>query len=128
MPSHDPTDVEIVLNGKTHYLRSTPLAMRGISQLLGGYQGALSSLINMQVECAITLISFGLNRTKPKDTELINDLIYQSGGMSELYKPLEEYLIRVFHGGRIPENLQKPADGEDLGGEAEANAANPTSA
>lgn len=117
MPSHDPTDVELTLDGKTHYLRSTPFAMRGISQMLGGYHGALNALVNMHVEAAITLISFGIGKTKPKEVEAINEALYRSGGIEAIYPALEEYLVRVFHGGNMPAHLQKTeGEGGDLGG------------
>ena len=117
MPSHDPTDVEIILNDKPCFLRSTPLAMRGISQLCGGYQGALTGLIQHNVETAITLIAFGLNRTKPRDTEAINEMIYKAGGVSAIYSQLEEYLLRVFHGGKLPAKAGAGEDDDgDLGG------------
>lgn len=100
MSSPNPTDVAVVLDGKTQYLQSTPLAMRGISAACGGYIAACNALANQEIETALTLLAFGLGKTAPADVEALNETLYASGGIQEVYKSLEEYLIRVFHGGK----------------------------
>ena len=107
MSSPNPTDVAVVLEGKTLYLRSTPGAMRGISAACGGYIAAASSLASQSIETALTLLAFGLGRTKPDEVEALNEALFASGGIQEIYPALEEYLIRVFHGGKTIDEMAK---------------------
>jgi hypothetical protein len=98
----DRGDVPITLDGKQFVLRSTPKAMRLISQACGGQIGALSGLSEYRVDTAIVLISAGLNKTTNKEIDDINEMIFNSGGVSAIIDPLILYAQTVMNGGRPP--------------------------
>ena len=105
MTKLDDSAVEITLEGKTRELIATPKAMLTISRFSGGFGEVFERLRKQDVDIYILLVTVGLN--EQLSDEEAAALIFNSGGMNALFKPLLEYAVRLNNGGVVP-NEKKP--------------------
>lgn len=119
----DKGNVEITLAGEKITLKSTPFAMRQISQILGGTVGAYRQLAEQNVDAFIVVIAAGTGKDarNNKIADDIADKIFASGGTADLFDAVFLYCQTCLAGGRPPK-AEGEGDGDSEQGE------NPTTA
>lgn len=103
-------DVQITLGGQARTLRPTLRAAQAISQRYGGFNKALETVSNFDLEVFTTVIIAGLG-VSGNDAKEIPELVW-STGMPELTEPVTRYLAILANGG-------KPLDMDGGSGEAD---------
>lgn len=109
MPAHL-GEVEIDLDGKKETLRCTLRAARSVSNLTGGFLGALQGIQTLNLLVCSQIIAAGLDVQDRDKLEKLEESVYASG-LRNLASPLSTYVELLSNGGKKPSEVTKVAEG-----------------
>lgn len=92
-------NVTIILLGEERVLRPTLRAARSISAKAGGIMSAVQAIGRFDFDAMLTVVSLGLDITKPAEVNDLAEKIYGTG-MADLVEPVTTYLSILANGGR----------------------------
>lgn len=95
-------EVEIVLDGETHVLRSTLRAAKEVSASAGGFIGAYQRLATFDFSTYVAIVAAGLGK-KVSDVE---GKVYATG-IAPLSAPLSRFVQLLANGGKEPKEIEE---------------------
>ncbi|HVI92273.1 MAG TPA: hypothetical protein VM659_28545 [Dongiaceae bacterium] len=92
-------EVQIVLGDETVTLEPTIEAVKSLSRLYGGLQGALKACSNQDIEAQAAIVQIGANIEDKADIKMLPLRIFKAG-MLKTTPLLNDYILMLMNGGK----------------------------